>query len=780
MSLKTKLVYEFGEFRVDVEECRLLHAGEVLALRPKVVETLIALIEQNGRLVPKEALMDRLWPDSHVEEANLAVNVSQLRKALGLSASGESYIETVPKRGYKFSAPVKELHIEPEYLTVREISATHITIEEHTESGSPAIAEQPAIDNLAATTALANLPPLSTDSTVIEPAQPKRRFHTATVAAVGILLLAGLGYLGYLYLKPAQLIHTVFKNTTVEKLPIIGKIDSVALSPDGKYLAYIIGEFGKDGRLMLRQLETGSEKEILAVKDAQITLHSFSPDGNYFYFYHTAAGFGGSTLRQVALLGGEVKTIPLSDESFASFSPDGQKMVFVNTTKNPGTSQIVVADVDKKNESILHVSSDQYFLSPKFSPDGKKILFGYGNKTEITGRTAKLGWIPASGGEMTPLGDSTWNVIVYGIPSFFYHWLADGSGIMISNKLTSHDTSQIYLISFPDGKVAPVTQDTNGYEFLSTTANSRTLAVVKKTSVSGIWEFDLQTKGTRQIVISSTAQSGAQGLVAVDENKILFVKQEENGSQNFWQINADGSEEKLLVANKARVLLSAVSPDGRYIYFISNKQAGESAPVEGSNLWQMASDGSNLTPITKTSGENHELIGITPDNRHIFVRQWTTESSDGQVQKIDLESGQISTILDDKNITLRRMKLSPDGKKLLYGSGIKPNEEHLPTKITYRLVDIEGTKLGNTELILPDDAGLWRFHFAPDGKSIYYFDYGNSADIWQFDFTSKKSQKITNFNFDTIFTFTTSRDGKKLYLVRGSTTDEVVLIKTVE
>ncbi len=99
-------VYRFGEFTVDAEQKVLLREGKPLALTPKVFDTLLILVENSGRIVEKEELMRRLWPDTFVEEANLTFNIQQLRKALGDKARHPSFIETVARRGYRFIAPV--------------------------------------------------------------------------------------------------------------------------------------------------------------------------------------------------------------------------------------------------------------------------------------------------------------------------------------------------------------------------------------------------------------------------------------------------------------------------------------------------------------------------------------------------------------------------------------------------------------------------------------------------------------------------------------------------
>lgn len=98
-------VYQFGPFEVDIERLLLLHEGKPVGLGPKVVETLLALVEHPGEVIAKSRLLERIWPEGYVEEANLAQNVYVLRKTLRELASLDA-IETVPRRGYQFTAPV--------------------------------------------------------------------------------------------------------------------------------------------------------------------------------------------------------------------------------------------------------------------------------------------------------------------------------------------------------------------------------------------------------------------------------------------------------------------------------------------------------------------------------------------------------------------------------------------------------------------------------------------------------------------------------------------------
>src|SRR6516164_7244971 len=98
----TPELYEFGPFRLEPAERKLLRENEVIALTPKAFDTLVVLVRNSGHLLEKEELIGMLWPDSFVEEGNLTNNISQLRKALG---EGPEYIETVPKKGYRALRP---------------------------------------------------------------------------------------------------------------------------------------------------------------------------------------------------------------------------------------------------------------------------------------------------------------------------------------------------------------------------------------------------------------------------------------------------------------------------------------------------------------------------------------------------------------------------------------------------------------------------------------------------------------------------------------------------
>ena len=137
MSQQTNEIYEFSPFRLDRKERLLWHDGATIPLTPKAFDLLLALVERAGRLVEKEELFRTVWPDVIVEESNLSSNIALIRKTLGDDASAPRFVETVPKRGYRFIA---ELRVVEAPLVPRAVSAASLA------SLPPELIEAPPID----------------------------------------------------------------------------------------------------------------------------------------------------------------------------------------------------------------------------------------------------------------------------------------------------------------------------------------------------------------------------------------------------------------------------------------------------------------------------------------------------------------------------------------------------------------------------------------------------------------------------------------------------------
>src|ERR1700722_8516957 len=145
--------YRFGPYRIDTAERLLRRADELIALPPKVIDTLLVLVSSAGRMVDKGDLMKAVWPDTFVEEGALTRNISVLRKALGDTTDEGGYIETIPKRGYRFAAVVRRVATE---LAESAESAAHEpavgppALSTATVTSSPAAASPPAVATLPA------------------------------------------------------------------------------------------------------------------------------------------------------------------------------------------------------------------------------------------------------------------------------------------------------------------------------------------------------------------------------------------------------------------------------------------------------------------------------------------------------------------------------------------------------------------------------------------------------------------------------------------------------
>ena len=130
MDTESKVVYEFGPFRVDPEKQTLLREDHPVAISPKVFETLLILVRRSREVVSKDDLMKALWPDAFVEEANLSQNIFMLRKALGDTPEDRRYIVTLPGRGYRFAEQVRTVTQDGVDVVIESRSRAHMVVEQ--------------------------------------------------------------------------------------------------------------------------------------------------------------------------------------------------------------------------------------------------------------------------------------------------------------------------------------------------------------------------------------------------------------------------------------------------------------------------------------------------------------------------------------------------------------------------------------------------------------------------------------------------------------------------
>jgi TolB-like protein/DNA-binding winged helix-turn-helix (wHTH) protein/Flp pilus assembly protein TadD len=194
-SNRSNRFYKFGPFVLKPAEHTLLRLGEPVPLRPKVFDTLLVLVKNSGHLVEKDELMSAVWPGQFVEEGNLNKTISMLRQALGESTEANHFIETVPKRGYRFVADVRDFNGATEdKLVVKTQTRARLVVEEETDD------ETPAADSPMIAAATAEKRGTQTAAILAQPAlkfERRSKSRTMLVAAVAVIVLAALAYVFY-------------------------------------------------------------------------------------------------------------------------------------------------------------------------------------------------------------------------------------------------------------------------------------------------------------------------------------------------------------------------------------------------------------------------------------------------------------------------------------------------------------------------------------------------------------------------------------------------------
>lgn len=386
MSQVFNRLYEFGGFRLDPAERLLWHGEETLILPPKVFDTLLVLLEKDGRVVSKSELMEAIWGDTFIEESNRSQNIYTLRRTLGVDEQGRQFIETVPRRGYRFAAPVSvsgEGANDSSAIQGAEVEAKPARpAEVPAHSGKPD-ALLPFIENLLNTPAL---PPSTNDSqtaaatqtppqTPVSPSPLPSSEQTRRPSASSIGLWAGLGVLLLLALSSG-----VYQLVTADGRMLVARQQSIVSHlwalPDGdvkKARQLTFGGRNFDGYVGLAW--TPDDRIIFSARSDHVTdLYSMNADGGNRVQLTENAGL---------------------DNSFPVVSADGRYIIFISNRS--GTRQIWRMNSDGRNPKQLTFgeTDSESALYAAVSPDSREAFFiKYGSgpatiwKTPIEGGTA--------------------------------------------------------------------------------------------------------------------------------------------------------------------------------------------------------------------------------------------------------------------------------------------------------------------------------------------------------------------------------------------------------
>lgn len=763
MGVQTKQVYEFGPFRLDPARHLLLCDGRVVPLTNKAFETLAVLVQNNGRVVEKDELMKEVWPDTFVEEGSLARNISVLRKTLGEGPSDHQYIQTVPKRGYRFVAEVKEVVTASD--AVDPVSVDHI-------QGEEVLLEETAVqasfsDTPDMTAALSSIPasgPGSTgfDSDAKAAAQTRRseakqseaKHSAALVLAILAIAFAALAYAAYRF-TGWYTIDMPGQKMTVTRFTSTGRSLDAAISPDGKYVVYVFEEAGKQS-LWVKQVATGSNVQVVGPADVSYQGLTFSPDGNYIY-YNMWDKKSVGVIYQVPVLGGFSTRVIADVMPTLSISPDGKRIAFIRGYASTLSQSLMVANLDGSGELILSTRDNRqqgWFAQPTWSPDGKRIAYLAGGVGDEGVSYMQVLEIPADGGAEKEISPDRWP----GVGGLA--WLGDGKGLVMTATDQSQGPLQIWLLSYPEGKAQKITNDVNGYGGVSLTSDSKAMVSVQSDIIANVWVVP-DGDSDRAEKITSGRYEGFD-FTWTHDNRIVYVSGA-SGNADIWVMDRDGGNKKQLTSDPQGDFGPTITHDGRHIIFFSNRS---SVP----HVWKMDIDGSNPQQLTRGNGEWAPYC--SPSGPWlIFV---SSDAGKQNIYRLSLAGG------DPVQLTTKYSympAISPDGKFIAYSYW---DEATNPPQWGREVIPVDDNQKGRP-FSLPSTAvrsqGAVLLRWTTDGRALAYVDNrGGIANVWSLPLDGGQPRQLTNFKDDRIFWFDWSRDGKYLAVTRGVETNDVVLI----
>ncbi len=574
----------------------------------------------------------------------------------------------------------------------------------------------------------------------------------ALFALISVLAATGFGLYKFLWSKkPAE--H--FQSIKITRLTTNGKASDVSISPDGKYIVYVLVDGGLRS-LWVKYLATDSVVQIVPPAEMKsMGGTTFSRDGNYVYYVVNDRNNPQGALYQVAVLGGTPKKLLVDLSSPVTLSPDGKQMAFVRAYIEQGESALMTVQADGTGERKLASQTGTNWFSdngPSWSPDGKVIACGAGGTTDGYHMTVVA--VPSEGGVAKSFTTQRWRVVDR------VAWFDDGSGLALSAKDHPFAPSQIWQLSYPEGVARRVTGDLGNYGSVSLglTADSRSLITVQAERVSNLWVApNNEAEHARQITSRGNIYDGQAGIAWTPDGKVVYASNA-SGNSDIWIMNADGSRQKQLTDDTHFDGWPVVSPDGRYIVFTSDRTGA-------SNIWRMNADGS--APKKLSNGKIDDHPDCSPDGKWI-VYESLGETGFPTIWKVSIEGGDAVRVTDK---WAARPLVSPDGRSL---SCIREDEQ--ANKLLKLIVlPFEGGQVVKSfefpQTIMP----LYRW--SPDGQALVYNDtQGGISNLWSQPLNGGKPAQLTDFKSEQFFFFSWSRDGKQLALARGTTARDVVLI----
>jgi serine/threonine protein kinase/dipeptidyl aminopeptidase/acylaminoacyl peptidase len=543
------------------------------------------------------------------------------------------------------------------------------------------------------------------------------------------------------------------QNMRPEKLTESGKAAGVAISPSGQYVVYVLRN-GEMQSLMVRQVATGSDVQILPPAVSIFYGLTFSPDGNYIYYIEASKEnqlF--SSLYKMPVLGGNPQQILRDIDTSISFSPDGKQFAFMRGTPDKGTLSLLVANADGSGERVLASKvgdiSTSGLLSPSWSPDAKTIIF-----TSL---------MPTAGGQLNEYTVGTGAVrTLYSTRGSIGRprWLPDGDALLLPVREEGAGVQgQLWKVSYPSGEAQRLTNDLTDYSFpwLDLTADGSSVVTVETTFALDVWAAPAGDS-TRATQITSGGPS-IGGVSILSKDRILFL----NRNRELFSADFDGGNRTLVASSERNIQFATGCEDGKHIVY-SGTHGAES------DIWRMDADGSN--PVQLTHQRPALLPICAPDGSSLLF-----DYADGfKTWRMGIDGANPTELPLPKQSSPFAF-LSPDNKLVLYRLGHPDSPQ---TRDQLVVVPVEGgPPVFSFDLPLGAIVGQGIPQWSPDGHGVdFALTRGGASNIWRQPIPSGAMKQITNFPNGYLRSFKWSPDGQILFMARGSVTSDIILLKS--
>lgn len=748
MSLKTQQLYEFDGYLLNVAEKNLWRAGELVRMPPKVFETLRLLVEKRGEIVSKDEMLDQIWADSFVEESNLSQNVYTLRQIFGKE---KNYIETVPKKGYRFIAPVKLSEVEN--VKIEDGSERNLILASQTKTH---VIEETIVEE-------------SDETDVRQTEKSAIDIGWKSFLAVGGGTFAAfvIGFLSYHFLQPqTENARNLFADVEFKSLTDTGDAFSPTVSPDGRLIAYL--KNGEERRLHLKDVESGNDVELNVESDAEPGFLRFAPDGKRIFFRTRGIPQSAQKIYEISYFGGQPKLVAENVWGFFSFSPDGEKIAFYRRDLRENKQSLIVKNLESGEEkAIVERAFPQMFflhIYPAWSPNGRKIAFVPLEKNPDRSNIVII--------NLETGVEESFNTNLAKIQQIA--WLPNRNDLLIIAKEETKGR-QIWRFTYPTGSVARVTNDLHSYTGLSLTADGRRVVTQKRQLKSNIAVLpDADLSRAEVLTEGDYGHHGLFDLRWTANGKIVYEKRGEIHRDLWLGDAASGTHIRLTAAESSHNRRAAVSPDGRFIYFESDRDGAK-------NIWRINADGGNPAQITFGDEESCLLPAPAPDGEWLyFIKQ---DKNSNALWRRSLNDEQTEVVFQPDDFSFGNfLSVSPDGEYAAFrvqdwkktdGSG--DDEDAGNIKIGFlNLSNFSEIKF--TEI----DASLGFIRWTGGGKT---FDYAqnsaNGGQIWRRSLTNQfaPDELIFQLPNESIYQFDWSPNGKDLAIARGTNRSDIVVLE---